>query len=84
MGRYYCARYGVRWCFNVDRKEILMRCRACNSELNDWEATRKDDKGEFHDLCSDCFSEIRTAIWEREVTVSDVVPFLMIEPDEEV
>jgi hypothetical protein len=58
-----------------------MRCRACNSELNDWEATRKDSKGEFHDLCSDCFAEIKTALWEQEVTVSDVVPFLVVDRD---
>jgi len=31
-----------------------MRCQACNKELSDNEATLKDDKGEFYDLCRWC------------------------------
>jgi len=31
-----------------------MRCRACNAELTDKEAVRKDSNGEFYDLCVDC------------------------------
>jgi hypothetical protein len=34
-----------------------MRCRACNCELNDFEATRKDEYLEYVDLCSDCYNE---------------------------
>lgn len=32
-----------------------MRCLACNVELNDFEATRKDANGMFLDLCNHCF-----------------------------
>jgi hypothetical protein len=32
-----------------------MRCVACNIELNDYEATRKDSAGRFLDLCNHCF-----------------------------
>lgn len=31
-----------------------MRCRACNAELTDKEAVRKDGNGEFYDLCDIC------------------------------
>lgn len=34
-----------------------MRCRACNAELNDYEATRKDHNDEFLDLCNTCYKE---------------------------
>ena len=34
-----------------------MRCLSCNCELNDIEATRKYDHGEFIDLCSSCSSK---------------------------
>ena len=32
-----------------------MRCLACNIELTDYEATRKDSHGEFIDFCNTCF-----------------------------
>lgn len=32
-----------------------MRCLACNIELNDFEATRKDTNDQFIDLCNQCF-----------------------------
>lgn len=32
-----------------------MRCLACNVELNDFEATRKDKRGNYIDLCNHCF-----------------------------
>ena len=33
-----------------------MRCRSCNVELNDFEATRKEvNTGAFVDLCNHCF-----------------------------
>lgn len=60
-----------------------MRCRACNSELNDFESTKKDSNGEYYDLCSDCFSEIKTALWEQEVTISDVIPFLVVDRNDD-
>lgn len=33
-----------------------MRCLACNIELTDYEATRKDKHGCFIDLCNSCYS----------------------------
>ena len=36
-----------------------MRCIACNTELTDYEATRKSGQsGEFLDLCNDCYKSI--------------------------
>lgn len=33
-----------------------MRCKACNTNLTDYEATRKGSRsGEFLDLCNDCY-----------------------------
>lgn len=32
-----------------------MRCLACNIELTDYEATRKDANDQFIDLCNHCF-----------------------------
>lgn len=32
-----------------------MRCLACNTELNDYEATRKGSNGIFMDLCNQCY-----------------------------
>jgi len=33
-----------------------MRCKACNSQLNDFESTRKSStNGEFLDLCNSCY-----------------------------
>jgi len=60
-----------------------MRCVACNSELDDYEATRKDSNGEHYDLCDNCFSEIRKAVWDQDVTVSTVVSHLVVDADEE-
>ena len=37
-----------------------MRCLSCNKILNDYEATRKYEHGEFVDLCNECF-------WESDV-----------------
>ena len=34
-----------------------MRCLACNTELTDYEATRKNSNGAFIDLCNTCFKE---------------------------
>lgn len=36
-----------------------MRCVACNVELTDFEATRKNaNTGEYLDMCNHCFGEI--------------------------
>jgi len=33
-----------------------MRCKACDVELSDFEATRKDKRNDFIDLCNYCYS----------------------------
>lgn len=35
-----------------------MRCVACNVELNDYEATRKDSNDQYIDLCNHCFGTV--------------------------
>lgn len=36
-----------------------MRCKACNTSLNDFEATRKSkESGEFIDLCNSCYNSV--------------------------
>jgi hypothetical protein len=37
-------------------RNYLMRCLACNIDLSDYEATRKDKHGCFIDLCNACYS----------------------------
>lgn len=40
-------------------KEIEMRCKACDKQLSDFEATRKSlESGDFIDLCNNCFSYV--------------------------
>ena len=34
-----------------------MRCVCCNKELSDFEATRKDTRGIYLDMCNTCFRE---------------------------
>lgn len=42
-----------------------MHCRACDIELNDYEATLKDkETGEFYDLCSECLKVSFAATYE--------------------
>ena len=37
-----------------------MRCKACDTELNDFEATRKSSvTGEFLDLCNNCYKAVK-------------------------
>jgi hypothetical protein len=44
-----------------------MRCRACDVELNDFEATRKSMvTGDYFDLCNHCFSTIKDDIFAIE------------------
>lgn len=51
-----------------------MRCQACNDELSDIEATRKDiTTGEFYDLCGDCLSSIRQSQAETEIDLKKFV-----------
>ena len=45
----------------------MSRCRSCDCILNDYEMTRKSAvTGEYYDLCSKCFSTIRTDVYYRE------------------
>ncbi len=39
-----------------------MHCLACNCELTDVEATRKDTHGKFLDLCTYCYYEIKNDV----------------------
>ena len=64
-------------------EDIDMRCRACNDELTDFELTKKDNNGEFYDLCGNCFGEIKTALWDQELTIGDVVSHIVVDPDED-
>ena len=36
-----------------------MRCLACNAELSDYEAVRKDLHGQYLDMCNNCLRDIR-------------------------
>jgi len=42
-----------------------MKCLACNKELTDVEATRKDIRGNYVDMCSFCLYDIR-----KDITLS--------------
>ena len=62
---------------NVKGRGIPMRCQACDCELSDYEATRKDSHGVYLDLCSDCYFTVRdevpsTARKDLETVVSIV------------
>lgn len=40
-----------------------MRCKACNTSLNDFESTRKSSvTGEFLDLCNSCYSAVKNDV----------------------
>lgn len=39
-----------------------MRCLACNVELSDYEATRKDLHGDYIDMCNYCYGTIKDDI----------------------
>jgi len=60
-----------------------MRCRACNTELTDYESTRTDDHGEFFDLCSDCLTEVKISLYEQEDTIGDLVQGIIVEKRQE-
>jgi hypothetical protein len=50
-----------------------MRCQACNAELNDYEAVRKDSNGEYLDICSQCLRDIRIFLLGTESGDTDYV-----------
>lgn len=39
-----------------------MRCQACDCELTDYEATRKDEHGVYLDFCSGCYFTVRDEV----------------------
>ena len=43
-----------------------MRCKACDTILDDVELTRKDSHGAFFDLCNTCYSVSVASQWELE------------------
>lgn len=43
-----------------------MRCKACDTILDDNELTRKDSYGDFFDLCNTCYSVSIASQWELE------------------
>jgi hypothetical protein len=54
-----------------------MHCQACDCELSDTEATRKDIRGKYIDLCTYCYYEIR-----KEVSLSNNFDLNIVEKDE--
>lgn len=44
----------------------MMRCLACNVELSDYEATRKDVEAQFIDLCSYCYHSVKDSLTELD------------------
>lgn len=51
-----------------------MHCSACDVELTDTEATRKDTRGKYIDLCTYCYYEIR-----KDVSLSNNFDLNMVE-----
>lgn len=50
-----------------------MRCRACDVELSDYESTRKHiETGDFVDLCSGCYRDVKNAVVEFSVLPKEV------------
>jgi len=40
-----------------------MRCKACNTPLNDFESTRKSSiTGEYLDLCNSCYNVVKNDV----------------------
>jgi len=59
-----------------------MRCKACDVELNDYEATRKSAMSlEYIDLCENCFSYIADDI--PVIDRPDLLNFTVIEEDDD-
>jgi hypothetical protein len=48
-----------------------MRCKACNTLLDDIESTRKDNQGRYVDLCSVCHNVSLATEWDIELTTRD-------------
>lgn len=51
-----------------------MKCLACNKELTDVEATRKDIRGNYVDMCGFCLYDIR-----KDITLSSHTDLNIVE-----
>jgi len=50
-----------------------MRCKACDSILNDYESTRKDSENNYIDLCGTCYRITGRTLSElNDVTVDAI------------
>jgi hypothetical protein len=54
-----------------------MRCRACNTILEDAELTRKDPDGCFYDLCNVCFNSSQACEWDDDSFFDDYQKFYL-------
>jgi hypothetical protein len=46
---------------------IIMRCKACDKALSDFESTRKyPESGEYVDLCNECYATIQEELEAEE------------------
>lgn len=41
---------------------LIMHCRSCDCLLNDYETNRKDISGNYIDLCSVCYTDVKDDI----------------------
>ena len=57
----------------------MPRCLACNKNLNDYEATRKDLHGAFLDMCNKCYTPIQNEV--PTIDRPDLNPSEEIEPE---
>lgn len=57
----------------------MPRCIACNKNLNDYEATRKDLHGQFLDMCNKCYTPIQSEV--PTIDRPDLNPTEEVEPE---
>ena len=50
-----------------------MRCRACDVILDDLETLKKDHRGLYYDLCTECLTVSIAANWELENIESNTI-----------
>ncbi len=58
-----------------------MKCKACDVELNDFEATRKDSNEEFIDMCGECLKASVDDRYEDESIFVDWAEIVYIPND---
>ena len=61
----------------------MMRCRICDVILSDYEATKKDNDGQYLDTCGQCLGSIREALQDFD----KVLPYkydIGLDEDEEI